>query len=809
MYGCVRILAGFTAWCGFSLGLLGGEASLTHLQIHPAAVHLDAGNRTQSFIVTAYDEQGRTYDVTSDALLEVSDHVVAKLQGRAVRPVGDGHTELIARYRGLASAADLTVEHANRIEPISFRYEALAALSKQDCNSGACHGSPSGKGGFRLSLRAYDPAFDAHTLVQEEYGRRANPFSPDDSLLLQKPLMQVAHGGGRRLSPADPAYSVLRTWIAEGCRADPPAAVCERIEVYPARRTLVRPADRQQLCITAYFSDGATRDVTSLCTFTSSDESIASVKADGLVRFAAAGEAAVLVRFDSLAATSELTHLRPDPAFHWSSPSPRNYVDELVDAKLRLLQITPSPACSDGEFIRRIYLDVLGQLPTATEARAFLADDSAGKRERLIDELLERSEYASFWAQKWGDLLRLSPKHLGDQAPQKFHRWLVAAFRENIPYDRFASELLLATGGTLHNPAANYYRALADYQECAETTSQVFLGLRMQCAKCHNHPFERWTQDNYHGIGAFFNRVDAKPGRREGEFVVYVKRSGEVTQPRTGETMAPWLPDVGEVQPAGFDRRPALVAWLQAVDNPYFAACEVNRIWAHVMGRGVSDPVDDLRESNPPSNRPLIDALARDFIESGFDRKYILRTILRSNAYQRSFETLAGNADDDKYFSHARARLLAAEPLLDAVSQVTGVAEEFAELPALGRAIDLPAPASGNEFLKVFGQPPRETACQCERGVESNLAQALQMINGPLVHGKLTSEQNILHRWVAERWSNERIVEELFLSAYSRYPSEEETQSMSRHIAAQPDRMAGLEDVCWGLLNSKEFLFQH
>ncbi|HEX3871715.1 MAG TPA: DUF1549 and DUF1553 domain-containing protein, partial [Pirellulales bacterium] len=722
-----------------------------------------------------------------------------------------GKAEITVHVGGAKSQASVDVETSDRGDPVSFKYGTLAALTKQGCNQGACHGSPSGKGGFRLSLRAYDPIFDSGTLVREGFNRRVNALEPRQSLLLRKPLMEVAHGGGRRLTKRDPAYEILRDWVAEGCRDDAPdAPQCDRIEVFPRKRLIEYPADRQQLLVLAHFTDGSTRDITELAQFSSSDENVAAVDAHGLVSCSGRGETAVLVRYIEFMQTAELTYLKPVEGFHWSNPPENNFVDKHVFAKLRRLEIPPSELSNDNEFVRRVFLDVLGTLPSVAETEAFLASDDLQKRSKLIDDLLARPQYAEYWAQRWSDLLRVRNAKMSAAGVAKFHEWLVRAMGDNMPYDQFVQSLLLAEGSSYQNPPANYYRAAVEVTDCTETTSQLFLGVRIQCAKCHNHPFERWTQDNYYGIGAFFNRLQRKKSANKDELVVWMARSGELTQPRTGATMTPWLPMVGNVtvEPEA-DRREALVAWLLDGKNPFFARVQVNRLWSYVMGRGIVEPADDFRDSNPPASPELLDALAQDFIAHGYDCKRTLRTILNSRTYQLTSRSEPLNRDDLKYFSHARARLIPAEPLLDAVCEVTGVAQEFAGLPENTRATQLMSPDIGMDFLKVFGQPARETACQCERSTDSNLSQALAVINGSLIHEKLRDRENQFRQMKESGKSDRQIIVGLYLAALCRQPSEEELSAASAHIAASKDRVAGLEDVCWALLNTNEFLFQH
>lgn len=783
----------------------------TRIEVHPQSFKLTSPRRTMRLVVTGHYANGHVQDLTRVATFRSADEKVLRLEGGIAHPAGNGKTAVLVEVGGQQASVPAEVTGFEQPEPISFAFETLVALSKHDCNSGACHGSPSGKGGFRLSLRAYDPVLDEETLIREAFNRRTNVLEPEQSLLLRKPVMELAHGGGRRMRKTDVAYKMLRDWISQGLKTDPAdTPQCVKVEVYPTERTLHFPAHTQQLSVLAHFSDGSVRDVSDLALYASSDDNVASVDTTGFVFAHDRGEAVIVVRYLDKVETAHMTFLKEVPGFHWPSPPEVNYVDQAVFAKLQRMQIVPSDLCTDEEFIRRVYLDVIGILPTPTEVRNFLADQSPNKRSTLIDQLLERPEYADFWALKWGDLLRANNKQVSASGVHKFRRWIVASIRDNKPYDKFVEELLSAEGSTFDNPPANYFRTAADMEDCAETTAQIFLGIRIQCAKCHNHPFERWTQDNYYGIGAFFNRVKRKPSPQPDEMVIWVARDGEVTQPRTGELMKPWLPLTGSVDlPGEEDRREAFIEWMRRKDNPLFAHAAVNRLWGHLFGRGIVEPVDDFRASNPPSNAELLDALAQDFIESGFDQKHIIRTILNSRTYQLSSKKNEFNAQDEKYFSHAGTRMLSAEQLLDAICHVTGVPEKFTGLPAGTRAIQLPSPDVDHQFLKVFGQPAREMACQCERSSESNLSQALQMINGPLVHDKLRAENNHIRKAVAEGKSNREIIENLYMLAMCRQPSEPELERALAHVESQEDRVAGLEDVCWALLNAKEFLFQH
>ena len=783
------------------------------IQVHPEEIELVGKSSRRQLVVTGYDAQQMPKDWTREALVSCRDKNVAEVRDGVVHAKADGITELVVQVGALQVNVPVRVSATEQHRKIAFESEVLVALSKQGCNSGACHGSPSGKGMFRLSLRGFDQKLDLHTLIREDFGRRVNRIQPEQSLLLQKPLMKVSHGGGKQIQPDDPAYHILRDWIAQGARADPPDTPrCVRLEVHPAqKRIMALEQGRQQLSVLAHFSDGTSRDVTDLVVYESSDQTIATVDESGWVEAGAQGDAVILVRFLEHIESVPFMFVQHKPGFQWAAPQEVNYIDKFVNAKLKQIQYLPSSTCSDSEFLRRVYLDVIGILPTVEQTREFLADESAGKRAALIDRLLEREEYAKFWALKWGDLLKMTSQLVGKEGVHKYHRWVEEAFRNNMPYDEFARQLLSADGSTLANPPANFYRTANSMNDCVETVSQVFLGARLQCAKCHNHPFERWTQDNYYGLGAFFQRVQRRKTQRPGELFVWSASSGEVTQPRTGQQMKPWLPVDGTVESlAEGDRRDTFVDWLVNVDNPYFAKIEANRIWSECFSRGIVDPIDDFRDSNPPSNGPLLDALAKDFAEHGFDRKHLLRTILNSRTYQASYLANDSNRQDQVYFSHQLPRLMSAEQLLDAINHATGLEEKFANLPVGTKATHLPAPDLVKvDFLKVFGQPERSTVCACERASDSNLGMAIELFNGATIHKKLQEESNRFRAALKNGVPLSEILDQLYLSAVCRLPTESERNAAIEHCGKRETPADGLADVCWALLNTDEFIFQH
>lgn len=782
------------------------------IQVHPAELVLDGDGDRRQLIVTGTDSAGAERDWTHDVVFTSSDKNVVRVAGGVATAKDDGNAQIRVQLGQKATEVPVRVVNAKTSRPVSFESEVLVALSKQGCSSGACHGSPSGKGMFRLSLRGFDKQLDELTLIREDFGRRVNRQEPEKSLLLLKPLMKISHGGGKQLHPDDAAYAVIHEWIAEGAKRDPSDAPrCDRLEVFPNEKRILPLNAPQQLSVVAHFTDGTSRDVTHLVAYESSNMNVATVNRNGFITPVSRGESVILVRFLEHIESLPIMFVNQTADFEFNPPEPNNYIDHLVNAKLEQLQYQPSKICTDDEFLRRVHLDVIGVLPTPEESRLFLEDPSPDKRAELIDRLLQREEFAKFWALKWGDLLRMTGKSVGDEGVYKYYRWVEESFRSNLPYDQFARSLLAASGSTLANPPANFYRTATDMNDCVETVSQTFLGARLQCAKCHNHPFEGWTQDNYYGLGAFFHRLKRRKTQRPGEMFVYSSASGEVTQPRTGQTMKPWLPIEGEIDvPVDADRRETFVDWLVRAENPFFARIEANRIWSQCFSRGIVEPIDDFRASNPPSNEPLLDALAKDFSDHGFDRVHLLRTILNSRTYQASYETNESNREDSEYFSHQRPRLLSAEQLLDAVNQTMGLEETFGKLPAGTKATHLPAPDLVKvDFLKVFGQPERSTVCACERVDDSNLGMAIELFNGETIHRKLRDKNNRFRKTAAAGVPAKDAINELYLSALCRYPTQLEIDAALNYCQRGEDLATALEDICWALINTDEFLFQH
>lgn len=717
-------------------------------------------------------------------------------------------------------------------ETVTFDRDVMAVLSKAGCNLGTCHGNANGKGGFKLSLRGEDPAADYEALVRGADQRRVNVFDPDASLILQKPTGRVVHQGGLRFNRDSLEYRLLNDWIAAGAPGpDEHVSPLAKLEVTPRQAVLMDPQESAQLKVVAHFADGRQRDVTHLACYEPTNRNVV-VDHDGLVRREKLGQTTIIARFLSRQLPVRLAFLPARQDFTFHAPPAVNFIDRLVFAQLRTLRMNPSAVCDDTTFLRRAHLDATGTLPTAEESRQFAADRSSDKRSRLIDDLLARPEFAEHWALKWSDLLRNEEKVLDAKGVDAFHGWIrdwIAAAR---PMDQFVRELVSARGSTYENPPANFYRANRDPLTRGETAARLFLGVRLQCARCHTHPFDRWTQDDYYSWAAVFSRIDYKiveNQRRDrldkhefnGEQIVLVTEEGEVTNARTGRDAEPKF--LGAYSPALHDiedRLGPLAQWLSSADNELFVKSQVNFVWYHLLGRGLVEPIDDFRVTNPPSNPALLDALARNFAASEFDLRHLVRTIMSSRTYQLSAEPNETNRDDDGNFARATVRRLPAETLLDAQFQVLGVTAEFNGYPEGTRAGQVRGvqrvrsrdrkATPADRFLKTFGKPERLLACECERSNETTLKQAFTLIGDDGLNGLLAHENNRLAALSKSDRRAEEIVAELYWAALSREPTLDELAAGESLVtSAGDDRFTALQDIAWALLNSKEFVFRH
>jgi hypothetical protein len=714
----------------------------------------------------------------------------------------------------LALIVAVPAAQAGEPRPVDFRTDVIAALSRAGCNQGACHGSPQGKNGFRLSLRGFDPDLDLYTLTRGELGRRVNRQEPANSLFLLKATGSVPHQGGVRCKPGDPAYQVLLRWVAMGCRDAGPTPIV-KLEVSPESLRLPSDVTTRQLVVRAHFKSGEVRDVTDLSVFSVNTAGAATVSAGGLVEFQRTGEAVILVRYLDQIRSARLQYVRTDPKFVFKAPPPANDIDRHVFAKQKELQLNPAPLATDEVFLRRVYLDTIGVLPMADEARSFLDSKDPQKRVKLIDKLLDRDEYASFWALKWADVLRGSPTTISERGVHSFHRYLVRTMAQDKPMDQFARELMTGLGNTLKKPAANFYRVSRTPEDAAETFAQLFLGVRVQCAKCHNHPFEGITQTDYYGLSAYFAQVQYK-GAKFGldDEVIYLHPGREVQHPTTRKKQEPiaFGAPAGPLAPDD-DRREKLADWLTRPDNRYFAPSLVNRVWYHLLGRGIVEPVDDFRDTNPPSNPELLDALAKDFVKNGYRLKPLMRTILNSHTYQLANTGAAKQsdfaADPDRYFTNAAVRMLMAEQILDAISAATGVPETFKGYPVGTRAVELAEGGINHPFLQAFSKPVRDVSCECAREEDPSLPQMLHLLNNKGMLNKLSLPEGRLAKALREKKDDAAVVEQIYLATLSRRPTPAEVGIAKRHIAKLGDRAKGLEDLQYALFNLGEFLLRH
>jgi Protein of unknown function (DUF1553)/Protein of unknown function (DUF1549) len=698
----------------------------------------------------------------------------------------------------------------------SFRNHVIPVFTRLGCNSGACHGSAAGKGGFKLTLRGYDPEVDYNTLTRQSLGRRTNKIEPARSLLLLKPTMTIGHGGGKRLEVGSIEYKVVSEWIAGGMSApaesDPSIT---RLEVTPKEMTLGNGVEAQ-VRVKAIYSDGQAEDVTRWAKYAAADGAVASVDEEGKVKILGSGETAVTVWYQSRVAFARFAspyaaNIAPEA---YTKSKRNNFIDDLVLKKLQTLRIAPSDDAADHEFVRRAFLDSCGILPTAQEAESFFADTSADKRAKLIDALLEREEFVDYWTNRWADVFLVSSSKLSSNAMWSFHNWIRNSVKKNKPWDRMAREIVTASGNTLENGAANYYVIHKEPTDLSENFSMAFLGMSVTCARCHNHPMEKWTQKQYYQMANLFGRVGMKNGTRPGDVEVYTKPYGEVNHPRLNRPLDPApLDGVPIAMDATKDRREHLAEWLTSPQNPYFTRALVNRVWKNFMGRGLVEAVDDLRATNPPSNEELMQALCDETVRLKFDVKKLIRTIMNSAAYQRSSRANENNNQDERYYSRYIVRRLSAEAMLDAISQVTGAPTAFPNNPAGMRAMQLPDARINSYFLKVFGKPDRTTTCECERSSEPTVTQALHIINGDTINQKLRAAGGIVDNFVRLGFSDEAIINHIYLSALSRQPTSGEMKNLQAVLregdGSKDSRRHAIEDAVWSVLTSREFLFNH
>jgi Protein of unknown function (DUF1553)/Protein of unknown function (DUF1549)/Bacterial Ig-like domain (group 2) len=807
-------------------------APLTKIEILPSSLTITGTHYNQRLLVEGTFADGHQEELTSRATITNSDSKVASIdKAGIVVPQSDGQSKIIATVQGHRTTAPLIVKEFSTASTWSFRNDVLPVMTKVGCNSGPCHGAAAGKNGFKLTLRGYDPITDYYTLTHQALARRTNPIEPARSLILLKPTLTIPHGGGRRFDVGSPEYKVIAGWIGQGM--PPPQgsdALVKEIQVLPREASLL-PGAEQQLIVMALFSDGHSADVTRWAKFDSGDEGVASVGNDGRVTMHGYGEAPVTVWYQSHVAFSRLRIPYPykvdDAAFKRASR--HNYIDDYILKHLSALHIPPSPPATDAEFMRRAYLDAAGILPSPSEVEKFLKDISSNKRDQLITGLIQRPEFVDYWAYKWSDLLLVSSNHLSNEEMWSYYKWIHDSVASDKPWNEFVSQIVTANGNTLKNGAANYWVIHRDPLDTSENMAQAFMGINISCAHCHNHPLAKWTQKDYYGMANLFARVRLKTfassGFRPGvgvlfnDVTVYSAPTGEFMDDRLMIPLPPKPLDAAALSSeVPGDTRLYFAKWLTSPDNPFFARNVVNRVWRNFMGRGLIEPVDDLRDTNPATNEELLNALVKDFIAHNFDVDYLVRIIMQSATYQASSRPLKENADDDKYGSHFVIKRLPAEVLLDAYSQVTQVPEKFEGYPVGMRGMQLPDTAVKSYFLTTFGRPVRQQTRESERTSVPTITQALHIINGETLNDKLRAPGNSVDMLIRLGFSDQQIVDYFYLACFSRHPTDSERSILVHTLdSAEHERIVGVEDsrritlidMSWALLTSEEFMFNH
>jgi hypothetical protein len=792
----------------------------TALTVFPQTIDLNAIGQTHGLLVTGMRTNGIESDLTAAARFRSSHPAVATVDERGrIHAHGPGRALVHAEAGGLRTFAHVTVSNAPSGGALSFTRDVLPVLTKSGCSAGSCHAKPEGQNGFKLSVFAYDPKGDYREIVKEERGRRVFPAFPEESLLLKKATLAVDHEGGQRFEAGSPEYQTIAEWIRQGMPYQQPGEpALERVEVFPKERRY-RRGDAQRLLVIAHYADGSTRDVTELAEFDSNDKEMAVVDHHGAVKVGEArGEGVIIARYLGLVDIARVMvpaeRLLPESVY--AALPVNNDIDKLVYERLKRLGHAPSEPCTDGEFIRRATLDAIGRLPTAEEARAFLGETNSDRRAKLIDRLLDHPAYADYWANKWADLVRPNPDRVGVKSVYVLDQWLRESFRENKPYDQFAREVLTAEGSNHRDGPVVIYRDRREPPELTTIFSQVFLGVRLECARCHNHPNEKWSQTDFYQMAAFFGPLKHKGGGLSppisaGTEHFHFAPGGTVKHPVTGTVMKPKPPDGPLMDvPEAEDPRRALADWLTGSQNPFFARAVANRVWGEFFGRGIVEPVDDFRASNPPTNEPLLDALAAELVRANYDLKHLMRFIMRSHVYQLSSTPNESNVTDTKNFSRAYRRRLPAETLFDAVQDLTGVRDNLAGLPEGARAMQTWTYKIDSEFMDAFSRPNSSSDCPCERDRNTSVVQALHLMNSKALQSKLAHAKGRVKTLADSDKPPAEIVTELYLAAYSRFPTADELAIATKSFEGEKvTRQTATEDVLWVLLNSAEFVFNH
>ena len=785
-------------------------ADVVELRVFPPDVSLTTKRDHQSIVAQAVFSDGTTRDVSTRSEWALGNETLVRRDSTRLHPHADGETELSISYEGQTVTIPVEVARASEDRPVSFKLDVMPVFMKSGCNTGSCHGAARGKDGFRLSLFGFDPDGDHFRLTREQPGRRLDLSVPEASMVVEKAIGAVPHTGGKLFELDSKLSQTVIEWISNGAPQDPAdQAVCTGIELYPRQAVLDGSGETQQVVVVANYSNGTTRDVTSLASFMTNNETSAAISKSGLVTAGERGEAFIMARFDVHTVGSQYLTLPKGLQYEERPSQPVNYIDELVAAKLKKLRLHPSETCSDAEFLRRVSIDLVGLLPEYEEFTQFLQDPSPDKRSRKIEELMDRKEFTELWVSKWAEWLMMrSSNQVSSKSIFLYYQWLVEQIAGNVPIDQMVREILASSGGTFTTPQTNFYEIERDQLKIAENVAQIFMGMRIQCAQCHNHPFDRWKQDDYYNFAAFFSQIGRKRAEDYREQIIYNRGGGEVKHPVTGQNAVPVFLGGGTPDTRGKDRRMVLAEWLASPENPYFASNLANRVWQHFFGIGIIEPVDDVRVSNPASNPELLEALAGKFTEYNYDLRSLVRDICNSNAYQRSTRRNESNDSDEANFAHQNIRRIKAESMQDILSQVTLTKDDFSKLPPGARAVQIADGRTSTYFLTTFGRATRETACSCEVKMEPTLSQALHLLNGDTVNNKMRSG-GVIKKLKDEGLEPMQIVERLYATCLSRTPTPEEQESLAPLLAEGANVDQGLEDIFWALLNSREFLFNH
>jgi hypothetical protein len=790
-----------------------GDSEPPLVHVYPPEIELSTSRDRQSFVVQLVAPNGVTRDVTDLAKVEIPSELV-KREGNLLTPKADGQGEMTVTVAGRQIRVPLVVKQATVDRPISFKLDVMPVFARAGCNTGSCHGAARGKDGFRLSLFGFDPDGDWYRLTREMSGRRISVAIPEECLLIEKSIGSVQHSGGERFTAKTELYDTLMRWLSAGAPKDPPdVAKPISLELFPPKLVLEGEGSTQRMTVLAKYSDGSDRDVTSLARFMTNNDVSAKIGEDGLVTAGQRGEAYVFARFATFTVGSQAIVIPKGVTYEWTNVPESNYIDGLVFNKLKILRMLPSELCGDETFLRRAFLDIVGILPAREDYDKFMGDASPDKREKLVDELLGRKEFSELWVMKWAELLQIRTddnRQVSYKTALGYFNWLQSRVEGNVPFNLMIQELLGASGGTFNVPPTTYYQIERDTLKVSENTAQIFMGMRIQCAQCHNHPFDRWTMDDYYSFAAFFSQIGRKNAEDPREKIVFDRAEGEVKHPVGGRTMAPKF--LGGIVPdvKNRDRRQVLAEWIASPENPYFARNLANIVWAHFFGKGIIDAVDDVRVSNPPSNPELLEALAKKFTSYKYDFKKLVRDICTSRSYQLSTHANPTNQSDTRNFAKGPIRRIRAEVLLDIISEVTDTPNKFKGLPLGARAVQIADGKTSNYFLTTFGRATRETVCSCEVKMEPNLSQALHLLNGDTVNTRIV-QGALVKKLLDGGKKAPDVLDELYIRCLGRRPNEAELQKLLPVIEAKDKKGAqqNLEDVFWALLNANEFIFNH